>query len=281
MELRARQIIPLDIEGHYAFFPVVEGLSTREHRHDFYEVFLIASGSLVHHINGDDEHLPRHSLVFIRPDDAHYFSQYANDECELINLAFLTETFHALSAYLGFEEEYLLQPSQPPTAHLSLSEGKQVEARLRTWGRLLYRDPAQSRQALRALLAQLISQHFTNPQPTVADSTPQWLLDLTQTMRQPEHFMEGRVALMRLANRTPEYVGRSFQQYLGLTPSQFINELRLDYASDQLLHSNLSPTDICYDAGFGNLSYFYQLFKERWGCSPNQFRQQHQQTLNP
>ena len=100
-------------------------------------------------------------------------------------------------------------------------------------------------------------------------------------MQKRANFIEGREALLRMANRTPEYVGRSFKQHLGITPSQFINALRLDYATDLLLHTEQSPTDICYEVGFGNVSHFYHLFKDRGHCSPNQYRKQHQRTLIP
>lgn len=281
MELRAASIIDAEIEGHYAFFPFVEGISTREHQHDFYEIFLIAAGRIEHHINQSVQVLERGSLVFVRPDDAHFFSQHAEANCELINLAFLSGTFAALSDFLGLEDSLLLSPNLAPMRHLSNSQNLSLQAQLRQWGRLLYQDKAQSRQQLRALLVSIISRYFITPEQAADEAMPLWLDDVVKQMNAPVHFIEGREALMRLANRSPEYVGRAFKQYLDVTPSQFINNLRLNYASDLLLHSDLSPTDICYDSGFGNLSYFYHLFKARWHCSPNQFRKQHQRTLIP
>lgn len=93
--------------------------------------------------------------------------------------------------------------------------------------------------------------------------------------------VEGRPALMRLANRSPEYVGRAFKAHLGITPSQFINTLRVDYASDLLLHTDQPVIEICHEAGYNNLSHFYHEFKALRQCSPKQFRKMNRRTLLP
>ena len=283
MELRAASIIDPEIEGHYAFLPFAEHISTRQHRHDFYEIFLISSGKILHHINGESPLLESGLLVFIRPDDAHFYSKHNDYNCELINLAFLTETFQSLTDFLGIvpHNEHFLTASLPMTVQLTANVRSQLVARLMTWGQSLYQDKAQSRLTLRALLAQIISDHFiTKPEGDWMD-VPQWLRELCQHMQHKEHVVAGRPALMRLANRSPEYVGRAFKLHLGITPSEFVNNLRLDYASDLLLHTDRAVIDICHDVGFGNLSHFYHRFKARWNCSPQQYRKLNQRTLVP
>jgi len=283
MRLLATDYIDADVEGHYALYPQIEYVSTQGHQHDFYEVFLIAEGQTVHHINGEALVLNRGAFVFIRPDDEHYYSKYTNQNCVLINLAFLAGTFIALADYIGLNlhDDPLLTSAMPPLTVLTPTEQSRLVAQLSEWGHLIYRDKERSRVALRALLAQIISQFFITRVDDYGDAVPPWLVDLCQDMQQKEHIIEGRDALMRLANRTPEYVGRAFKRYLDVTPSQYINALRLDYASDLLLHTNDPVIDICYDVGFGNLSHFYHLFKTRWNCSPKTFRKTNRRLLIP
>ena len=119
MRLLAIDYIDADIEGHYALYPQIEYVSTQAHRHDFYEIFLIAEGQTTHHINGEALVLNRGTLVFIRPDDEHYYSKYANQNCELINLAFLSNTFIALADFIGLRmDDPLLTSMMPPTSPL-------------------------------------------------------------------------------------------------------------------------------------------------------------------
>ena len=283
MRLLAKDYIDRDIEGHYAYYPQIEYISTQAHQHDFYEIFLIVEGQTVHHINGDSIVLHSGALVFIRPDDTHYYSKSANQSCELINLAFFSHTFVALVDYIGLDirGDALLTSPMPPTTLLTVTEQNHLVPQLLEWGHLMYRDKVRSRLALRGLLAHIISQFFITRVEDYGHNVPQWLVELCQQMQQKEHIIAGRDSLMSLANRTPEYVGRAFRQYLDLTPSQFINNLRLDYASDLLLHTNNPVIDICFNVGFGNLSHFYHLFKGRWGCSPKEFRKTNGRTLIP
>jgi AraC-like DNA-binding protein len=40
-----------------------------------------------------------------------------------------------------------------------------------------------------------------------------------------------------------------------------------------LLHSDRAILDLAYEAGFENISYFYQKFKEAFHLSPRKFRE--------
>ncbi|MCS6835290.1 MAG: AraC family transcriptional regulator [Anaerolineae bacterium] len=285
MELRAATIIDSEIQGHYAFFPFVQQISTREHRHDFYEVFLIVSGMVNHHINGNTEQLSQGCLVFIRPDDRHYFSGVTDHNCRLINLAFARSLFDDLAAFLGPQvvQSSLLQSDQPPTVWLSSTERSQLADEFQRWGKQLYRPKAESRLELRVMLAGVLTRYYLNNARSTSKlrPAPDWLTEICQKMYEEKHFIEGRAALMRLANRSPEYVNRTFRLYLNMTPSEFINGLRLDYAAELLLQTQRSVIDICFETGFGNLSHFYHRFKERWGCSPEQFRKTRRDPLVP
>jgi len=282
MNLRAAHIIDSEIQGHYAFFSFVDQLTTELHKHDFYEIFLVTEGNLYHHINGQRLLLDEGSLVFIRPDDAHFYEPNGDQHCELINLAFLRGTLSALTAFLCLTtDDPLLVAGLPPMAVLTAAERTDLQAQLVGWGRSMTTDKFRACQQLRTLLAHIIMDYFIVRAEKFASDAPSWLIEVCQQMQRKTHVIEGRAALMRLAGRSPEYVGRAFKAYLGVTPSQFINDLRLDYAGDLLLNTDHSVTDICYEVGFENLSHFYRLFKQRWTCTPQQYRKQNRRTLIP
>lgn len=75
--------------------------------------------------------------------------------------------------------------------------------------------------------------------------------------------------------------------YLDLTSSQFtrffkkisrtnfvdyLNFYRVLKSAEQLVETNNSVTDICYESGFQDLSYFIRVFKKHFGMSPNKYR---------
>ncbi len=63
-----------------------------------------------------------------------------------------------------------------------------------------------------------------------------------------------------------------FKEEYGITPSQYMNNLRYGEAQKLLTQSNNEIIDIAYSVGFGSLSAFYKFFKERSGLSPAAYR---------
>jgi AraC family transcriptional regulator, dual regulator of chb operon len=282
LKLEAHQFIDTETQAHYAFHNFTESVFSVLHCHDFYEIFLVVRGSIIHHINQQDIILQEGALVFIRPDDEHAYRKVEEQDCQLINLAFWSQNIEALFAYLQpeFSLDTLLKLKDPPTVYLSQTEKNYVQTRLEALNRL--QNKLDVRVAMRVLLAELVSQYIlTNIASTPLTEIPLWLQQVCASMNEPPNFIEGRSALLRLAQRSEEHIGRVFKQYLGVTPSKFINDLRLEYASKLLLHTDHEIIDITFQVGFQNLSHFYHLFQNRWQTSPHQFRKKHRKQLIP
>ncbi len=56
-----------------------------------------------------------------------------------------------------------------------------------------------------------------------------------------------------------------------LSPCNFINKVRLDFAAKMLMRNEYSITEIAEKAGFGDAKYFSTTFKKQFGKSPKQF----------
>lgn len=78
--------------------------------------------------------------------------------------------------------------------------------------------------------------------------------------------------MYEISGKSREHLSRSLKNYYGVTPSEFIADLRLEYAVNLLLTSNLSVTDICFESGFENLSWFYKQFRQKYGETPADYR---------
>jgi AraC-like DNA-binding protein len=66
---------------------------------------------------------------------------------------------------------------------------------------------------------------------------------------------------------------RLIKQRTGKTFIDFLNELRLGYATRLLIESNKTVTEICYECGFNNISNFNRIFKKSQGYTPSEFRE--------
>lgn len=89
-----------------------------------------------------------------------------------------------------------------------------------------------------------------------------------------QHFTE-RLTLDTLSSiffMNKFYLQKQFQHYIGKSPCEYQNELRIDSAKELLRMTNLSVNDISVRLGFESTSYFIHLFKKREGVTPLQYR---------
>lgn len=78
--------------------------------------------------------------------------------------------------------------------------------------------------------------------------------------------------LAEIAQYSDYHFIRFFKEYTGKTCMEFINSFRVQKATDLIINTNLSITEIAYEVGFGDVSYFIKTFKKYFNTSPNNFR---------
>ncbi len=64
---------------------------------------------------------------------------------------------------------------------------------------------------------------------------------------------------------------QAFHDYYGITPGEYINQLRVTKAKQLLLLGQQTILQIALEVGFGSLSAFYDQFKKRVGMTPKEF----------
>lgn len=65
---------------------------------------------------------------------------------------------------------------------------------------------------------------------------------------------------------------RCFKDTLMMTPINYIRMFRLIKAEEQILHTNKTISEIAYDCGFPETSYFNKCFKKQYKQTPLQYR---------
>ena len=81
-----------------------------------------------------------------------------------------------------------------------------------------------------------------------------------------------------LAGMSPSAFSRFFKLHTGRNLTDYIIDMRLGYASRQLVDSTDSIAEISYGCGFNNLSNFNRIFRKKKGCSPSEFRENYHKT---
>lgn len=246
----------------------------RPHDHDYYEMFLVLKGKARHYVNNRYFPVEENCLIFVRKTDVHDYCDYQKTGLEFLNIAFTEQTFLETLRYLGkgFDADALLRPEFPPQIRLSRSSAEKLHMKIAELYTLPLDQPDLFRCRARALLIEILLNDFSDLSEENTD-VPFWLENACEKMQYPSNFLQGKERFFALCGKTREHATRSLEKYYGLTPSAYLNQLRIAYAGNLLLSSNLSVTDVCFECGFGNVSHFYTCFKKTFGVTPMEYRE--------
>lgn len=282
MKLKADDLIRPDHEALVCYHRILR-YYTILHDHDFYEFFLILSGTVTHIVNGVKQVLTPGNLVFIRPADRHSYERHNQEEVELLNINFSQSVIEETLCYLGggFHAERLLEPEEPPARQIAKPD---IQAIVQASENILALAPdrvEEYRTLCRGLLVQFFTAYFGPVGAKTSSAGPKWLEQLRTDMRKADRFVEGLPAVYRLSPVSPEHLCRTIKQIYGCTPTEWVNDLRLAYAAELLRSGDKKIVHICMECGFHNLSHFYACFKKRYRMSPARYRRENTRSLIP
>lgn len=243
------------------------------HSHDYCEVFLVTRGA-IHHWLGDKPHrLEQGSLVFVRPRDAHALQSVRGTRSEIINIAFRREIAEHLVARYGAEIDgrfFWHDRDAPETYFLT---GPRFERATNLSSEI---QPLRSSLiAIDEYLLALFTRVLDHP-ATANETVPRWLIAAGAAAKRPELFRQGAAGFVKAAGRGHEHVCRMARKHFGVSPSAYVNRIRMEYAALMLAGSDLPIGDIASECGIENLSYFYRVFQRQYGTTPRQYRLHHQ-----
>ena len=82
-------------------------------------------------------------------------------------------------------------------------------------------------------------------------------------------------SLSQVAAVHEKHLCRVFKEFTGRTPMDYVNQIRIEYASSALLSTHKSITEIALDCGFSDAGYFSRQFHRLKGLPPRAFRIAH------
>ncbi len=74
------------------------------------------------------------------------------------------------------------------------------------------------------------------------------------------------------ANMSRSTFTRQFRKHTGMSLIDYCLQLRIQAATDALANSDTPITELAYDCGFTNLSYFHRVFRRHTSMSPGEYR---------
>jgi AraC family transcriptional regulator of adaptative response / methylphosphotriester-DNA alkyltransferase methyltransferase len=72
---------------------------------------------------------------------------------------------------------------------------------------------------------------------------------------------------------SPYHLHRTFKRLKGITTAEFVQQTRINKASQYLTESTMTIAEIAAAVGMTSTAYFVTLFKKKTGLTPTEFRQ--------
>ncbi len=248
-----------------------------EHLHSYVEFFCLKTGSCTYFVNGKEFHLSAGDIFIAAPGESHCTKYEGDVMCErtviYIDLPVLGEEYLSSHSELidkfavsgkilvvkkGMEkidallENMLTEKNIPDDYSVEnmILLFKQILLWIRRYGIFIYEQ---------------------------VDTSTGLDEDIESVMRMVAEEYAGNITLEDAAARislSPTYLSKKFRHVTGKTFSEYLNYIRLRQATQMLLTTDDSVTDIATSCGFNSSNYFKDCFKKRFGVSPRTYRNQ-------
>lgn len=251
------------------------------HAQDFGELVFVTAGRGIHHTSRERYPIETGDVFYVPPMELHGFSDASG--VRLINLAY-DESFARIDEEVkqlpGYRSLFLVQPAlrSGEGGDNRLKLGREELAYVRA---LLDRLESEHRggvpgsvSMVRTLLSQLViylAREFTRLRPVEEDR--RWQIARVAAILETAFREEHRLShLARMAGMSTNTLLRHFRHRYGMSPMQYLLEVRMRQARKELETTALTVGEIAHRCGFNDSNYFARQFGSKNGCSPREYR---------
>lgn len=249
------------------------------HFHDFSELAIITGGKAVHIIDGSEYSIQPGDIYVIKGNTTHGFSQVKN--LSLYNIAYTENEpvleYEYLRIMSGFQALFFVEPiyrkqlNFEHRLHLGYQDMVFVESILKIMAGE-NKDNPQYDRILRIYFTSFIT-FLSRQYEQMNDESKITSISDTLAFIEKNYTQQITIEeLSQMAHLSNRHFIRLFIQNYGITPKQYIMQLRLRYACRQLEQSVKNISDIALESGFSDTNYFTSFFKSKMNKSPKEYR---------
>ncbi len=243
------------------------------HRHNFYEVFYIIEGEVIHYVNEKSQKLVKGDLVFLSLEDAHTFSYLKGTRCIRRDIMIMPELFEAGCNYFSadFKDKFFSRPV-PTVYHISPGKLESFEKKINLFLLNGALEPSFALQLAKSLIIDLLNLFIQSKITERGTRQPEWLSGLMSKFSDTSMFKKDTEKILKDYHYNVSYMRRAFKNYTNLTMTEYRKKKQLEYAKYLLTSTNETIEKIADVCGFNNVTYFYRYFKSQEGISPKTYR---------
>ncbi len=264
-------------------------LINKRHSHNFFQIYFINKGSMLHIINNQEVILQQGDIFLVAPNMFHKVSNASNGELQFTAINYEKDFLYEAQMSKGFLPAFINSiaiSDKVQALPRVLLENKSLFFTLSTIEEMMSEFEQQEPgyiAYIRGLLTRLIVVMARNYTKT------------TEHSHNLQSYQEKRNTISRAVNYINENFTKDlkldtvakrftlsrtnfckyFKLHTGLTFNIYLNNMRINYAKDLLKHSNLDISEIAQISGFYDISSFSRKFKLLTGNPPSLYRKNH------
>ncbi|OGF51358.1 MAG: hypothetical protein A2044_01715 [Candidatus Firestonebacteria bacterium GWA2_43_8] len=267
------------------------GEGFKYHNHEFFEFFFVSEGKFSHTLNGEERVVGKGDIVLMNPGYKHSFKPLG-EQAETIQAIF-TPSFLGVDTRLlkktkGFLELIYLEPFYHEGFKMFRLAGvNELKVRSLLF-EMLYeygKKPVGFEITLKAKLLELLImlvRFYENEKSKTPEKKrlTKKAAAITESLAYIDSHFKEPLKLedisMNKAGLTKEYYCTVFKKITGRTFTEYITQLRIEEAKRLIVNEDIPISDVCFEAGFNDLSHFIKTFKFLTGKSPSNYRKSSQ-----
>lgn len=254
------------------------------HWHDEFEFLLVTEGRATFRVDASDYELGAGEAIFVGSGLLHSGSVIGDEPCSFVAVVFHAALFgnESLDALYDRYVVPILQGRYLLPVHVTAGSGPARELlyalerikEANRGGRLA------SELEIKGLLFSMLALLLRLGEP-VSDPKPSQDGYRIERLKTVIGYLESHYAepvslgqLATIARMSESYFCRFFKRITTKSPIEYLNGYRIQQAANRLRRTGDPIMRIAMDVGFNNLSYFNVVFRDRFGCTPGQYRKQ-------
>ncbi len=258
-------------------------LTETEHYHDFVEIVFILNGQGLQVLEGKEYPVSMGDVFVLQGNQRHYFRDA--QKLEIVNVMFDAKQKPGLIPLEirqmdGYKALFILEPAFRTRNNfrnmLRLNPRDMAAIELILSVMFLEQELAEEGSSIilsnrfQELIIHL-SRHFSN----IPSNKAQSLVQISRVMDYMENNLSESLKLEELAamaNMSKRNFMRNFKLTIGLSPGNYLNEIRMKKACSLLRESRTAIKEIAFQCGFSDSNYFTKCFKKSVNVTPAKYR---------
>lgn len=269
----------IDIRKHTRF------INFPKHKHNYIEFNYVYQGQLTQIIDKKNINLKKGELIFLNQYITHEI-EASGEEDIIINFIIRPEFFDYIVSLLGNENiisKFLLTTlytdyDDGEYLYFKVAERKDIQDLVEKIIIELYNPSIMSKASIKLLVGLLLVELVKNSQDIEIYSVDNYekLLIIQSFKYIDEFYKEANLFEISKKLNQPHYkLSKLIKKHTKMTFKELLQEKRLSKASELLKLTEYSIVEIIELIGYENLTYFYKIFKDKFGMTPKEYRDLH------